>query len=37
VVLDLHREGASFAEIGARVGISKALAHRVVQGAQKAL
>jgi DNA invertase Pin-like site-specific DNA recombinase len=33
-VLDLHRSGVSFAQIGARVGISKALAHRVVKEAR---
>lgn len=31
VVLDLHTEGKSFAEIGRVVGISKALAHKVVR------
>ena len=31
VVKDMHAEGKSFAEIGRAVGISKALAHRVVK------
>jgi DNA invertase Pin-like site-specific DNA recombinase len=35
VVLDLHAAGESFSTIGARVGISKALAHRVVSGARR--
>ena len=37
VVLDLHRAGRSFAQIGAQVGISKALAHRVVKTAREAV